>query len=89
MVNAFLIITPIQNVHIMLLVIVMYGAIVALIISLAMIAFVIYKGNSIKLDTIYCSKDEMLSLSESIPDNCIIEIRIGRNTYEQFPYRKT
>ena len=73
--------------HILLLVIVMCGVIVALVISVMMIALVIYKGNSIKFDTIYCSKSEMLAISESIPDDCIIEIRIGRNTYDNFPDR--
>lgn len=67
----------------------MYGAIVALIIALMMIALVIYKGNETKSEMIYCRKSELYSLYESIPDDCILEIRIGRNTYEQFPYRKT
>lgn len=61
----------------------MYGAITALIIALMMIAFVIYKGNSIKLETtMYCKKSELGSFAELLPENCIIEIRIGRNTYD-------
>ena len=61
----------------------MYGAITALIIALMMIAFVIYKGNSIRFEkTMYCKKSEFASLGEQLPDNCIIEIRIGRNTYD-------
>ena len=61
----------------------MYGAITALIIALMMITFVIYKGNSIKFEkTMYCKKSELGSFAELLPENCIIEIRIGRNTYD-------
>ena len=61
----------------------MYGAITALIIALMMIAFVIYKGNSIKFEkTMYCKKSELGTFTNCLPDNCIIEIRIGRNTYD-------
>ena len=75
--------------HILLLVIVMYGAIVALIISLTMIAFTVYKGNSVKPITTVCRKSEIYSLLQDIPDDCILEIRIGRNTYDECPYGKT
>lgn len=61
----------------------MYGAITALIIALMMIAFVICKGNNIKLEkTMYCKKSELGTFADRLPDNCIIEIRIGRNTYD-------
>ena len=73
----------------MLVVMVMYGAIVALIIALMMIALVICKGNETKSEMIYCRKSELYSLCEAIPDDCILEIRIGRNTYDECPYGKT
>ncbi|MBQ3023444.1 MAG: hypothetical protein IJD91_09020 [Clostridia bacterium] len=66
----------------------MYGAIAALIISLMMIALVIYKGNATKHETICCRKSEFYSLSGHIPDDCIIEVWIGRNTYDKSPIGK-
>ena len=61
----------------------MYGAITALIIALMMITLVICKGNSIRFEkTMYCKKSELGSFADGLPDNCIIEIRIGRNTYD-------
>lgn len=67
----------------------MYGAIAALIIALMMITLVICKGSSIKREMICCRKSELYSLCETIPDDCMLEIWIGRNTYERYPYRKT
>ena len=74
--------------HILLLVIVMYGAIVALIISLTMIAFTIYKGNSVRPMTTICRKSEIYSILRDVPDDCIIEVWLGRNTYDTVPHRK-
>ena len=62
----------------------MYGAITALIIALMMIAFVIYKGHTFGAETFYCRKSELLSMTDKLPDNCIIQIWIGRNNYEQY-----
>lgn len=67
----------------------MFGAITALIISLMMIFFVIYKGRTLGGQMLYCRKSEFLSLADSFPDDCIIQIWIGRNTYEQFRDGKT
>ena len=64
----------VNNAHIMLLVIVMYGAIIALVISLTMIAFTVYKGNSIKPMVITCRKSEIHTVLNSVPDDCIIEV---------------
>ena len=64
----------IDNVHILLLVIVMFGAIIALIISLTMIAFTIYKGNSTRPMVITCRKSEIYSLLRDLPDDCILEV---------------
>lgn len=72
----------------MLLVIVMFGAIIALVISLMMIALAICKGNSVKCDKICCRKSEFDYLLRDVPDDCVIEVWIGRNTYDEFPYRK-
>lgn len=62
----------------------MFGAITALIIALMMIAFVIYKGSCVHGKFIHCRKSEFLSMANEFPDDCIIQIWIGRNTYEQF-----
>ena len=66
----------------------MSGSIIALIISLMMIAFVIYKGNTAGGHTFYVRKAEFLSMTNSLPDDCIIQVWIGRNTYEQFKPRE-
>ena len=66
----------------------MYGAIIALVISLMMIALVIAKGTGADKSMICCRKSELYSIAEYIPDDCILEIRIGRKTYEQYPDRK-
>lgn len=71
----------------MVLVIIMSGAIIALIISLMMIFFVIYKGHTLGVKTFYCRKSEFLSMTEDFPDDCIIQIWIGRNTYESYGSR--
>lgn len=60
----------------------MYGAILALLIALAMIALVILKGRGISPEMICCTKAELTSLIDSISDDCIIQILIGGNTYE-------
>lgn len=65
----------------------MYGAIFALIISLMMIVFVIYKGNFCGGRCYICKKSEMEYLLDIIPDDCIIEIWIGRNTYDELGNR--
>lgn len=60
----------------------MLGAVLALIIALMMIVFVICKGNAVSQEIICCRKSELHFYTESIPENCIIQIRIGRNTYD-------
>ena len=52
----------------------MCGSIIALIISLMMIAFTIYKGSCVKQYRICCRKSEFYNLLKDIPDDCIIEV---------------
>ena len=61
----------------------MAGAVFALIIALTMICLVIYKGHFSKGQMLYCRKSEFLSMTDNFPEDCIIQIWIGRNTYEQ------
>lgn len=65
----------------MILVIVMTGAVAALIISLMMIFLVIYKAHCVEEEIYYTKKAEAFSLLDGFPDDCIIQIRIGRNIY--------
>ena len=67
----------------------MYGAVFALIIALMMIAFVIYKSRFFEGNYYVCTKSEIKTLTESLPDDCVIYIWIGRNTYEQFGDRNS
>ena len=59
----------------------MYGAVLALIIALTMILFVIYKSRFYGINSYVCRKSEIKTLLRSVPDDCIIEIWIGRNVY--------
>lgn len=59
----------------------MYGAVLALIIALAMIVLVICKGNALGETVFYTNKEEAYSLLDTFPDGSVIQIRIGRNFY--------
>ena len=65
----------------------MYGTVFALIIALVMIGFVIYKGSVCGGICYVCKKSEIEYLMDSLPDDCIIEIWIGRKTYDEFGNR--
>ena len=62
----------------------MYSAILALIIALMMIAFVIYKGSLYRGGYYVCKKSDLKYLTDTLPDDCIIHIWIGRNIYDEF-----
>lgn len=63
----------------------MMSAICALVISLMMIVLVIFKGSVCEESCYICKKSEIEGYLDIIPDDCIIEIRIGRNSYDEFP----
>ena len=65
----------------------MYSAILALIIALMMIVFVIYRSHNKEIQYYICRKSEIENLLDIIPDDCIVEILIGTNAYEQFSDR--
>lgn len=67
----------------------MYSAILALIIALMMIAFVIYKGSFYPDRYYVCKKSELKFLTDTLPDDCIIHIWIGRNIYDEFGDRNS
>jgi len=67
----------------------MYGAVLALIIALMMICFVIYKSNFYSGKYFVCRKSEIEFLIDSLPDDCILEVWIGRSTYEQYGNRNS
>ena len=67
----------------------MMGAIFALIIALMMIAFVIYKSSFCSCEYFVCKKSDIESLMDSLPDDCIIHIWIGRNTYDESGIRNS
>lgn len=62
----------------------MTGAIFALIIALMMIGFVVCKGSLYGGKCYVCRKSEMEHLLDLLPDDCIIEIWIGRKAYDEF-----
>lgn len=62
----------------------MTSAIFALIIALMMIVFVVYKSNFCGVKYYVCRKSEIENLLDFLPEDCIIEVWIGRNTYDGF-----
>lgn len=60
----------------------MYGAILALLIALTMIVLVILKGRNLYSRTVFCKKAQLTSIIDTLSDDCVIQIWIGRNTYE-------
>lgn len=60
----------------------MYGALLALMISLLMIAMIIFKGRKEYPYALWCKKSELASIIDTLSDDAVIEIRIGRNSYE-------
>lgn len=61
----------------------MYGALFALLITFFMIGAVIYKGRGIYSYTVFCKKSEIASLTEKLPDDAVIQIRIGGKQNER------
>ena len=61
----------------------MASAIFALIIALMMIGFVICKGSLYGGRCYVCRKSDMKYLMDVLPDDCIIEIWIGRKAYDE------
>lgn len=68
--------------HILLVVIIMTGSIIALVISLMMIFLVIYKGKYCSIESHVCRKSDAWRILDDVPDDSIIQILIGRNIYE-------
>lgn len=60
----------------------MYGIIISLLIAVFMILFIIVKAHTTNVHTFYCRKSDVFSLLENIPDDCVIQILIGGNSYE-------
>lgn len=70
------------DIHILLLVIVMFGAVFALLITLVMIFLVVLKGRRFDGHTFFCRKSELVSIIDTISEDSVIQIWIGRNSYE-------
>lgn len=60
----------------------MYGAIFALLITVLMISMVIFKGHRAGGYAILCRKSDLASVIDTLSDDAIIQIWIGRNSYE-------
>ena len=60
----------------------MYGIITALLITVFMMLFIILKANSSGVRIFYCKKSDLEDLLKDIPDDCVIQILIGGNSYE-------
>ena len=56
-------------------------------IALMMIAFVIFKSRFFEGGYYVFKKSEIKDFTEPLPDDCVIYIWIGRNTYEEFRNR--
>lgn len=60
----------------------MYSAVFALLIAAMMMLLVILKGRRFDGRILYCKKSELVSIIENISEDSIIQIWIGRNSYE-------
>lgn len=60
----------------------MYGIIISLLIVVLMMFFIIAKAYTAGIHTLYCKKSEIYDVLENVPDDCVIQILIGGNSYE-------